>query len=368
MERPLDQVEIQHLDDLALGAVFLATGGGGDPHLSRLLTEQVIREHGPAQLLKPDDVTDDMFVVTVGSVGAPTVSLELLPSVDEATLALQAFEAHMNRKVDAVASFEIGGGNSLVPLMAGATMGIPVIDGDGMGRAFPEAQMMSYAIMGVKPTPALAMDYAGNTAVFNTSTTEIYEYHIRAYAAAAGGMITTVEHPMTGSELRESIIPGTLSFTVELGRVLRENRGPATELLGPLKKVFASSIYGEVRHLMSGKVIDKATRIVGGYDIGEAIVQDFEHADVELSIAIKNEFLLATKAETVVASVPDLIVIVDYETSMPINCERLRYGQRVAVFAVGCPDFYRSKAGLRVTEPRCFGFDLDYVPLEALPR
>ena len=45
------------------------------------------------------------------------------------------------------------------------------MDGDGMGRAFPEAQMMSYAIAGVKPTPALAMDYAGNTAVFETSNT-----------------------------------------------------------------------------------------------------------------------------------------------------------------------------------------------------
>ena len=64
------------------------------------------------------------------------------------------------------------------------------------------------------------------------------------------------------------------------------------------------------------------------------------------------------------ASVPDLIVLVDYETGTPINAERLRYGQRVAVFAVGCPAFYRTPRALAVVAPRCFGFDVDYVPLE----
>ena len=363
----MKHIERKHLEDLALGAVFLATGGGGDPYLPRLITDQALKEFGPVKLLSPDAVADDAFVVPVGSVGAPTVSLELLPSIDEAVNTIVAFEKYIGRKADAIASFEIGGGNSLIPLMAAAGLGIPVIDGDGMGRAFPEAQMMSYAIAGVRPTPAIAVDYAGNSAVFETSSTEIYEHHIRAFAAAAGGMVTTAEHAMTGSELRESVIPNTVSFSIELGAVLRKSRGSATDLLKPLDDVFKTSIYGEVRHLFSGKVIDKSTRIIGGYDIGEATLEDFDSHDRILSIDIKNEFLLARLGNEIVASVPDLIVVVDFETSEPINCERLRFGQRVAVFAVGCPEFYRSPEALRVTEPRCFGFDLDYVPLEQLP-
>jgi len=360
-------IERQHLDDLALGAVFLATGGGGDPHLPRLIADQALKQYGPVELLSPDNVADDLFVVPVGSVGAPTVSLELLPSIDEAANTVRAYEAFVGRKADAIASFEIGGGNSLVPLVAAAALGVPVIDGDGMGRAFPEAQMMSYAIAGVKPTPALAYDYAGNSAVFQTGSTDVYEYHIRAYAAAAGGMVTTAEHAMTGRELRDAVIPGTLSFTVSLGRVLRRHRGPAADILAPLVDVFEPSIYGVCRHLFSGKVVDKSTRIIGGYDIGEAVLEDFDVPGRKLELNIKNEYLLARIGDTVLASVPDLIVTLDYETSAPINCERLRFGQRVAVFAVGCPSFYRTKAALSVTEPRCFGFDLDYVPLESLP-
>ena len=363
----MNRIDTRHLDDLALGSVFLATGGGGDPHLPRLVAEQALTIHGPVEVVAPEALDDDAYVVTIGGVGAPTVSLELLPSLDEAATTLAAFEDYVGRKVDAVASFEIGGGNSLIPLVAAAVHGVPVIDGDGMGRAFPEAQMMTYPISGVKPTPALAQDYAGNTAVFNTATTEVYEYHIRSFAAAAGGMITVAEHPMSGAQLKQAIVPGTLSFSIALGGVLRRHRGPAPDILEPLQQAFEPSIYGECRSLFNGKVIDKSTRIVGGYDIGVATLEDFNDPGKTLTIDIKNEYLLARSGDKVVASVPDLVVTVDYETSTPINCERLRFGQRVAVFGVGCPGFYRSPEALRVVAPRCFGFDIDYVPLEDIP-
>ena len=254
----------------------------------------------------------------------------------------------------------------MIPLVAAVGKGVPVIDGDGMGRALPEAQMMSYAIAGVKPTPAVAYDYAGNIATFDTSTTDVYERHIRSYSMAAGGMVNTAEHPMTGRQVKDSVIPGTLSFAVELGSVLRENRGQADMLLAPLQDIFRSSIYGECRMIFTGKVIDKSTKIIGGYDVGEATLEAFDGTGPQLFVNIKNEYLLARLDGKVVASVPDLIVMVDYETGTPINGERLRYGQRVSVFAIGCPDFYRSEAALKVVEPRCFGFDIDYIPVEEL--
>jgi len=362
----MKQINLNHLDDLAFGLVFSATGGGGDPHVPQLIAEQAIKSYGPVSLIEAEALEDDAFIVPIGNVGAPTVSLELLPSVDEAARTIESFEAHVGRKVDAVASFEIGGGNSLIPLVAAAGKGIPMVDGDGMGRALPEAQMMSYAIAGVKPTPALALDYAGNQATFQTDSTEVYERHIRSFAMAAGGMITTAEHAMSGEDLKRSVIPGTLSFSIALGRVLRENRGQAESLEKPLKDIFSQSIYGECKLVFQGKVIDKVTRIVGGYDVGEAIIKRFDGEGEPLKVSIKNEYLLAVIGDKIIASVPDLIVIVDYETGTPINAERLRYGHRVAVFAVGCPEFYRSPDALRVVEPRCFGFDIDYVPLEEL--
>jgi len=357
-----------HLDDLALGSVFLATGGGGDPHVPKLLTSEVLKRQGPVELIAPGDLSDDAFIAAIGNVGAPTVSLELLPSDDEALIALEAFETHMGRKLDAVVSFEIGGGNSLIPIMAAASRGIPVVDGDGMGRALPEAQMMTYAIKGIPSTPALACDYARNVTMFTTKGTDVYERHIRALAMSSGGMITTVEHGMTGAQLKEAIIPGTVSFARQLGTFLREHRGQATSLFEPLKSLFSSSIFGECRLIHTGKVTDKSTRILGGFDVGSATIEGFQSNTQSVEIDIKNEYLLARRGDQVLATVPDLIVIVDFETSEPINAERLRYGQRVAIFAIGCPDFYRTPDALDVVSPRHFGFDLEYVPLEALPN
>ena len=352
--------------DLSAGAVFLATGGGGDPYVTYLAACQVLEKFGPVELIPPAALSDDAYVVAIGGVGAPSVGLELLPSVDDPVVALRAFEAHVGRKVDAVVSFEIGGGNSLVPLIAAAAQGIPVVDGDGMGRALPEAQMMTFPIGGVAPTPAIALDYEGSVVTLSTKNTFTYERHVRGLAQAMGGMITTVEHPMTGAQLKSSVVPGTLSFAIELGQLLNRYRGNAKQIYSPLAKAFSRSLYGDLFHLYSGKVVDVASTVVGGYDIGEVVIESFDDSTAPLTIHVKNEYLVAKAGDRVVASVPDLITVVDYETATPINAERLRYGQRVTVYGVGCPDFYRQPVALAVVGPRCFGFDMDFIPVEAL--
>jgi DUF917 family protein len=357
-------LESQQLVDLSAGAVFLATGGGGDPYVAQLITRQALETYGPVQLLEPQDLDDDAFIVALGGVGAPTVSLELLPSVQEAAHTLDAFEQRVGRKVDAVVSFEIGGGNSLIPIVAAAARGIPVVNGDGMGRALPEAQMMTYPISGVLPTPAVATDYRGRVTEFNTPDIMAFEREIRQCALESGGMITSAEHPMSGRQLKDSIVPGTISFSIELGRLLRQHRGNAHRIYEPLAALFAESIYGDLFHLFTGKVVDSATRITGGYDIGEATIAPFDGVGESLLINIKNEYLAARLGDRVVASVPDLITIVDYESSTPINAERLRFGQRVTVFGVGCPAYYRTARALEFVAPSCFGFPFDYRPIE----
>ena len=350
------------LDALAIGSVFLATGGGGDPYIPKLITANALKEFGSAEIIAPDDLSDDAFVCAIGSVGAPTVSLELLPSIDEASGALAAFEEHMGRKVDAIAAFEIGGGNSLIPLLAAATRNLPMIDGDGMARALPEAQMMTYAMAGIPPTPSVSYDYMGKVRHFDCPDPLEYEGIIRECAVESGGMITTVEHPMSGSQCKQAIIPGTLSFALKLGRLLEQNRGPAEAIADRLSQVFEGTIYGACRIVFSGKVSAKSSRVVGGYDVGEATVEPQDGSAHPMKITIKNEYLLAQVGEDIVASVPDLIVILDAETSTPINAERLRYGQRIAVFAIGAPAVLKTPEALKVVGPQYFGFTHEYDP------
>jgi len=361
-------VTIAHTDigDLCSGSVFLATGGGGDPYVSQILVEQALKKHGAVELVLLADIPDDAFVVAIGEVGAPTVSLEQLPIGTECLDVVDRFEAWTGRKITHIVSFEVGGANSVIPLIAAAAKKIPLIDGDGMGRALPEAQMMTFAIEGVRPTPAVAVDYAGGATYFDTADTLLYERQIRNIAMAMGGMVFTAEHPMTANEARRAIVPGTISFALQIGQTLNGNYGNARQVEAPLKALFEHSDYGILKHLYTGKIVDINRKIVGGFDVGEATIESVGGRAPPMTLSIKNEFLVATVAGKVKASVPDLITMVDHETSSPINSERIHYGQRVTVFGIGCPPHYRTERALKVVAPRAFGFDFDYQPIDTL--
>jgi DUF917 family protein len=65
----------------------------------------------------------------------------------------------------------------------------------------------------------------------------------------------------------------------------------------------------------------------------------------------------------VLASAPDLIMVLDPDTGEPTTTEDLRYGFRVVVLGARCDPRWRSEAGLALVGPRCFGYDFDFVAL-----
>ena len=138
----------EDLVDLARGAAFLGTGGGGDPYIGRLMAEQAIREFGMPEIVDATDVPDEAAVYTSAMIGAPTVFVEKIASGDDISLAVKRLEAYRGQPAEFIAPLEIGGCNSMVPIAAAARLGLPLVDADGMGRAFPELQMVTFNIHG----------------------------------------------------------------------------------------------------------------------------------------------------------------------------------------------------------------------------
>ena len=69
--------------------------------------------------------------------------------------------AKQSQRITHLICAEVGGVNSLEPLVVGAEKGLPVMDADGMGRAFPELQMYLPFIYGCKPYPSTVADNKG---------------------------------------------------------------------------------------------------------------------------------------------------------------------------------------------------------------
>ena len=359
---PITEIRVEDMENIALGGAFLGTGGGGDPYIGKLMAEQAIRKSGPVLVLDVDSLSDDALVVPVAMMGAPTVMLEKLPRGDEANSALSSLENYLGREADAVFCIEAGGLNSTIPIAVAAAAGLPIVDGDGMGRAFPELQMVSMTMHDIAACPMVMADEKGNSLILNTVDNLSTEKFARSITVEMGGAGLIALYPMTGAEAKAAILRGSISLIYSIGRIIQveqsANRNPADRLASEL---------GGFR-LFEGRVTDVDRRTEGGFARGTATIEGLGlHEDSRLRLNFQNEFLLAeTPDGEARAMTPDLICLLDLETGQPITTEQIRYGFRVIVFGLPCDPQWRTNRGLELVGPRYFGDDRDYQPIESI--
>ncbi|MGX1932153.1 DUF917 domain-containing protein [Microbacterium resistens] len=360
------QLTAADLPDLARGATLLGTGGGGDPYIGTMLVERVLGD-GAITVLDPDELADDLFVIPTAQMGAPTVMVEKIPAGTEPTLALRTLEEHLGRTADATMPIECGGINSMIPLVVAAETGLPVVDADGMGRAFPELSMETFAVYGVHGSPLALAGERGERVVIDTGDDDRQmEWLARGITIRLGGVGHIAEYAMSGADVRRTAVPRTLSMALALGRAIRlareEHRSPFAAIADTLSR----TLYAHVRELCVGKVIDVERRTTDGFAKGRAIIAPLGDEGDPFEISFQNENLVARRGGRLVAIVPDLICVVDHESAEPVTTEGLRYGQRVRVLGISTPDMMRTPEALAAFGPSAFGLDERFVPVEDL--
>jgi len=355
----------EQLHDLARGAAVLGTGGGGDPYIGRLLVEQASTAGHRVRIVAADELDPEELVIPTAQMGAPTVMVEKIPSGQENLAALRVLERHLGARAGAVMPIECGGINSMIPLLVAAQTGLPVVDADGMGRAFPELQMETFSVYGVSGSPMSLADEHGDTVIIEATTNQRMEWLARGLAIRTGGAAYICDYPMTAATVRRVAISGTLTLGIRIGRALREARARHQNPFTSLTEMLAATPYRHGSVLFAGKVIDVERRTQAGFTRGEVRLRSFDDAR-SLQIAFQNEHLLATIDGQVAAVVPDLICTLDADTGEPVTTEALRYGQRLAIYTISTPELMRTPDALATFGPQAFGLDVDYIPVEQL--
>ncbi len=353
------------LDRIAIGAGILGTGGGGNPYLGKLHARTLLAAGARPVVVDPASVPDDALVVSVGGMGSPTISIERIQRGDEPLMAMRALERHIGRSFTHLVPGEVGGSNSVRPIVVAAQTGLPVVDADGMGRAFPELQMDTFTIYGVRPTPAAIADPRGHIALFDgIEDAATLERYARAVTVQMGGASGYAFPVMTGHELKRTAIPGTLTLARAVGDAVLAARGDHRD---PIEAVLG--VCGGQR-LFAGKIVDVERRLVGGFARGKLRLFWDRSAleaegQTELVIDIQNEYLTARTGDGhVLAAVPDLICLVDADTAEPITTEIARYGMRIVVLGIPAPAMLKTPEALAVVGPAAFGYpDVPYTPL-----
>ena len=151
---------IQDCEDLLEGSLWLATGGGGsfEEGLSNL--KSGLEEGLSPGWVDANSISDDHVTATIalhGPVAPPSPEIEILiksmgleHNDRYISQSVKELEIHLGQRIGAIVPCEVGADSMAIALLAGAQLGIPVVDGDYTGRAMPSELQATYCLHGKK--------------------------------------------------------------------------------------------------------------------------------------------------------------------------------------------------------------------------
>jgi len=364
MTRTIGEQEIR---DIITGAAFMGAGGGGSPRDGlKLLRELVALGKTEITLLDPGEMRVGEWAVMVAEIGAPRVfsEVESFPETVTAFEVMRDVAAESGKHIEYLMAGELGGFNTMVSLYVAALQGIPFVDADGNGRAVPQMGADLYAAAEVPHSPIVMASSNGDSVIINLhdphdhhSAESIARHICTAYGQLAA-FCTFIVHRET---IVERLAPGTMTLCTSIGKAFREASGPET-LAAALQDVAGA------RELFAGTISNVELKSEGGFDFGITHVQGTGvYAGKSISLGFQNEnMLMRDGSGKVVATVPDVITLVDTAALQPLTNADTKRGQSVSVFgATATQNWFRSPKGVSNWKPILtrFGYEGDYVPV-----
>lgn len=218
-----------------------------------------------------------------------------------------------------------------------------------------------------------------------SSDDETIDRTLRAPAIEMGYYVGLAAKPTTTELVQKWSIRNTMSQAWRIGRCIA--RAKKTNTINTVAEQIVHGVGGPsaAKILFRGKIVGVERRLYKGHSHGEVVIQAVSADEGDpvdprsmaavaeggtLRIPFMNENLLAEHHQgdsppEVVASVPDLITVLDAQTGKALGIPEYKYGVVVTVLGITCsPIWGETEAGVRKGGPGAFGFDhVSYKPL-----
>jgi DUF917 family protein len=352
------------VEDLVVGTTILGTGGGGSPEDGREVLESDLKAGRRLAIVNLDEIPDGSLLVSpyyIGSVAPGLRPSKKVTIADPFAVALESVERHLGRKVAATAATELGGGNTAAALHVATQLGIPMVDGDLLGRAGPELHQSTTHIFEASMAPSAVVSETGTVAFIERyADIDDYEALARYVAVLAGGHAAVIDTPLTKSTAAKILIKGTISKSIALGKAVRQALQDRRDPVEAVQNLLGGWL------LFRGAVEKYDWRNEKGFLLGDVTLRgNREWQGQSFRSWIKNEHIFAWLGSKPIVMPPDLIMFLD-QTGHAITNDTLKPGLEISVLGAKAPEVWRTPKGLEFFGPRRFGFDLDYVPVERL--
>lgn len=364
----------QDVEDFVRGVTFMGTGGGGDPKLGLDFLLKALEEGYKLNWVDISEIDEEEWVAMpfyMGSI-AP-ISEENLKKLEEMGLgeptverplikAVQELEKCKQIKLGALIAGELGGSNTPAPLDTAARLNKVFIDGDFAGRAIPELTQATPCVKNKSICPLVMCDLWGNVNIIESAINfGMVEEYGRSIVMVTNQMTGNIGFLMKVKELKEVMIPGTLTDSYVVGKTIRKAR----EAVGqdPVEK--AVEVIGGYL-LFKGTVTGREFEDKKGFMFGTHVFEGLdEFQGHTFKIWFKNENHITWLDNKPYVCSPDIITVVALGDCEPITNTYLKVRQQVAI--IGKPHIkYRDKGDVNLLIPKHFGFDIEWKPMERM--
>ncbi|KAL4978848.1 hypothetical protein BDW66DRAFT_148703 [Aspergillus desertorum] len=360
---------------IAQGCKVLGCGGGGDPYQEYLKVSALVRKNpGTVKVVSPDYLPDDALVGWTGNMGSPEVSMERLENDECLKAHEELMRATGGPEVSGFMALEIGGGNGILNLGVAARFGVPCVDADYMGRAYPTTWQVTANVYGTERGEALVpMTIAsgdGSVITMTASRTDkLVDRILRASCVEMGCRAGSAGPPKTSKIVREQAITNTVSLAWWIGRAIALERtisDRAKRIIDEVGGPESAAILGE------GKItsVERVLKTGHTYGVLEVDGQLPDGTKAVLKVPFKNEnafveAVMPSGESRILASVPDLIAVLDAETGAGLGTPEYKYGLKVLVIAIAAsPRWTDTPRGMALGGPGSMGFEgIEYVPI-----
>ena len=360
----------QELVDMMLGSSIQASRSSDTPVTVKRVKD-ALAAGKTFQMIDLADVPDNWTTITPGGAGGggawqyviQRTKQQNLPTVPNGNLlAAQELSKYIGKPFNAVVRTE-GDGATINGLMLAADLGVPIVDGCLSGRARPEIEQQIPTIEGIPSFPTAYVTRWGDKIIVEKAVDDYRVEDIaRAIAVGSGGGASGVMNPMSGTDAKRSVIPGSLTQAIELGKVARESVEQGKDPIPAILKV----VHGY--KLFHGIVAEDDTKGDRGFTWSDVTLSGIAEDDGHTyRIFVKNENVVTWLDGKPDVTAPDFVQDLDPKTGdahLGPALGAYRVGAEIVMIGWPGDPRWRKPKGVEVFGPRHFGFDFDYVPIE----